>query len=256
MKKIIAALVVLAIAAPAMAAVTVSAVDEGDGVVAIHYATTGDPVRAFGLDLTLTGCGDPNFVDVNGTTNADYPIFPGSVTIDMDGNVSDYGTPIGSVDDHPDTKAGLGTDGVTIEMGSLYASGDPAPASSGILLKLDVRANGQLGIAENAARGGVVMEDGSSPALTLLGCPVVITAPCVGDVDCNKIINKQDIGALVTLLVNNASAPFWMIPSTSGAYYPEADVDGNGTINKQDIGALVTYLVNNASAPFWMVPCP
>jgi len=110
-------------------------------------------------------------------------------------------------------------------------------------------------MVENGIRGGVVMEDPTEdPALTLVvdGTP----PPCVGDADGSGFVNKSDVANLVTLLVNNASAPLWKIPSTSPAYSLEADVDGSGFINKSDIAALVTYLVNNASAPLWKVPCP
>ncbi len=167
MKKIIVALVVLAIAAPAMAT-DVDAVQIGGSEVKITYDASGDPelVRAFGIDITLDS--DANFVDTN-DTSADYPIFPGSVVIDMFGDVSNYGTPIGSVDDHPDTQQGLDFNNVTIEMGSLYAGGDPAPSDIGDLLVLEIGNVGNspvippvfnVSMANNTARGGIVLEGG------------------------------------------------------------------------------------------------
>ncbi len=167
MKKIIAALVVLAIAAPAMAT-DVDAVQISGNEVKIIYDASGDPelVRAFGIDITLDS--DANFIDTN-DTSADYPIFPGSVVIDMYGAVSDYGTPVGSVDDHPDTQQGLDFNNVTIEMGSLYAGGDPAPSDIGDLLVLELGNVGNspvipavfnVSMANNTARGGIVLEGG------------------------------------------------------------------------------------------------
>jgi len=169
MKKIIAALVVLAIAAPALAT-SITATQISGTEVKISYDASGDPnlVRAFGFDATLDNGG--TFDDTN-DTSASYPIFPGSINIDAFGNVLASGTPVGSDADHPDTQGGLGTGGVTIEMGSLYAAGESAPATSGDLLVLEVNVpfiggtvgdDANLAMADNAARGGIVLEGGGS----------------------------------------------------------------------------------------------
>jgi hypothetical protein len=77
-----------------------------------------------------------------------------------------------------------------IEMGSLYAAEDPChtspPAASGVLLKFMVENDKDctVNLAQNAIRGGVVMEDTGqefSPSyVTLVGCEVVCgTPPCI-----------------------------------------------------------------------------
>jgi hypothetical protein len=92
---------------------------------------------------------------------------------------------------------------------------------------------------------------------TYVPCDVMIEPPvCVGDVDGNGFVNRADIIELVSCLVDNASAPFWTVPSTNPAYIVAADIDGNGFVNRADIIELVSYLVDNASPPFWSVPCP
>jgi len=167
MKKIIAALLVLAVAAPAFAT-TVTATQISGNEVEISYDASSDPclVRAFGFDIII----DSPDVTISETndTSADYWVFPGTITFSGSG-ISSYGTPVAEVGDNADTQPGLDSNAVTLEMASLYESSEPAPAATGDLIVLAVDANLVTGpgtvnltMADNGARGGIVLEDGSS----------------------------------------------------------------------------------------------
>ena len=219
MKKILLALVALMFAAaPAWAAVTITA--EADGcVVTVGFdaLTEANLVRAFSLDIQLDN--DANILEVDDTINADYYIFPGTIQIDASGNVTSYGTAVGEVSDSPDTLPGLDSNGVTIEMASLYAPvglGSPnAPDPCGPLVILTVDKNTCITISGNVARAGntgVVMENpDDNPTVNLTGCCVEITVPpicttCRGDVDGDGwVVLSTDYVALRNALV--ATAP-------------------------------------------------
>jgi hypothetical protein len=100
-----------------------------------------------------------------GDDNGGYGIFPGSFaaapiavnpTTGMvdNWNVAGY-SPVAPAGD-PDALPGIGTTGVTIEMGSLYDTA--APGSSGILCSVTMEGAGDLCVAANAIRGNVVLE--------------------------------------------------------------------------------------------------
>jgi hypothetical protein len=156
MKKIALVVAVLMFAAPAWATtVTITAHNEGGGVVRLDYSVSdSNLVRAFGLDITVDTA---VITDVN-CLNSDYYIYPGSIVI-VGNQVTNYGSCVCPNDQgFPDTLDGIDTNGVTVEMGSLYASNDPchpnAPPLSGTLLKLTVSADCNLTITGNAARTG------------------------------------------------------------------------------------------------------
>jgi len=172
MKKIIFALIAFVFAAPALATVTITATDEGGGIVRISYTAVSEPnkIRAFALNITvdsgatIDGISDYNIGESNSTAKG-YGIFMGAINIDAGtGQVISYGTPVA-----PNTASGalggLGTPGITVEFGSLYEDGN-APPDSGTLCRLDVNGQGaadyNLGLATEDVRGGVVMEDGST----------------------------------------------------------------------------------------------
>jgi len=174
MKKIAFVLAVLLFAAPAWAA-NISAVQVAPGSpeVEIRYDfSDANLPRAFGLDITVT---DGNIIactaEMVGECNADdrgYGIFPGTIQIDDDGNVTDDGTPVapaGAIGTPDPNNWGIGTAGITVEMGSLYEDTN-APTSIGVLCTIVVTENCTVNIAGNAARCGenptalgVVMED-------------------------------------------------------------------------------------------------
>ena len=148
----------LLLAAPVMAATTITCVDEGNGVVRIDYDATADTeVRAFGLDVEVDASAQVSAVI---EVNPNYYIYPGTIQI-TDGNVTSWGSPVAPAND-PGAKSGLETGAVTLEVGSLYAAGDGnlTPALSGTLCSLQVNHNGiadcNVTITSNITRGGVV----------------------------------------------------------------------------------------------------
>jgi len=187
MKKIILVLVVLVFAAPAWADVVITAAQVGDTnevVISFDAETETNLVRAFSLDIQLDD--DANVLSV-GNINPDYYIFPGTIQIDTSTTppTINYGTPVAEYGDLPsDTLPGLGSNGITLEMGSLYAPTGPgspnAPDKSGDLLSIYVSKPADfqtcLTITGNVARAGskgVVMEDpDEDPTVSATGCCV------------------------------------------------------------------------------------
>jgi len=193
MRKMILALVVVLLTAPAWADVTITLTPEGDGVVAIGYDSTGESelVRAFALDITVT---DGTITDVTdfvvGDDNGGYGIFPGNfsrfITVDgQTGEVANWGaegyTPVADVNDTGAAGA-LGSDAITIEMGSLYDT--QAPAKTGLLCKVVVAEGSRICVTPNAIRGGVVLENAAQAT-----CPEVCED--LGSPECFPSTNAQ-----------------------------------------------------------------
>jgi hypothetical protein len=156
MKKIVLVLAVLMLAVPVMANIRIDANQVGSSpVVEVKYTRTGgDDVnlpRAFALDVNMS--------PANGTTLAPYDlnpnfyVAPGTFTYDPCTGATYWGNRV----------VGPNTVIFTLEMGSLYATNDPCghttpPASSGVLCRFTVDKDCNIGLAQNAIRGGVVME--------------------------------------------------------------------------------------------------
>jgi hypothetical protein len=172
MRKLSFLLAMLLFATPALAAVKV--IIESDGATAaVKYATDGEKVRAFALDLTvdkgvITGISD--FIRGESTkAQPGYGIFPANfsryIMVNPDSgevanwDVNDY-TPVADPCD-PGALGGLGTNGITIEMGALYYPTDDAspnaPPNSGTLFQLALSEKANLTVALNEVRGGVVL---------------------------------------------------------------------------------------------------
>ncbi len=181
MRKFALVVAMLLFVAPAMAAVTVTATPSGTDVT-IAWSSTPDIVRAFALDITVD---EGAKITATSSPNSNYYIYPGTIVIDAGGVVTDYNTPVAESGDHPDTQPGLGTGGITIEMGSLYAATDPVhntpPGTSGNLITVTVDLQGaqdcNLTVALNGARCGMVLENGSSPS-TNLPTTVKVSGEC------------------------------------------------------------------------------
>jgi hypothetical protein len=178
MKKICLVAAILMLEATAEAVVNITCTPGPLGAdynqVTVSYAVSGEPnkVSGFGLDITVDR--GAKIVSVS-NLNAHYNIYPGSIVI-TGGVVTDYGTPVADPN-FPGTLGGLGTSGITIEMGALYhPAGDNspnAPPLSGDLLKFRVEKNCTVTVAENAIRGGVVLTNPNmNPTVTLTGCVV------------------------------------------------------------------------------------
>jgi hypothetical protein len=258
MKKIVLTLVVLLLASPAWAVDTVDITAVADGnKVTISYASTGVLPRAFSLNIQLDD--DATIVAV-GDVNPDFPIHPGTISIDLSGPepVIDYGTPVAPQSDLPsDTLPGLGTNGITIEMGSLYAPTGPgspnAPDPCGVLLSitLDPPSDGNdtqtcLTFTGNVARAGskgVVLEDPAlDPTVTVpvaLSVCVDFPAPyppcwdlltqCHGDTNDDSTVNITDFFAL---------KDSWTKSDPDPLYNPCADFNRDYTVNITDFFTL------------------
>ena len=179
MKKIVFLLAVLAIGACASAAVRII-VEGQSGLASIKYQTDGEKVRAFALDVkvnsgTITGISE--FIKGESTAaKPGYGIFPAKfsqfVSVDAttgevtSWDVNDY-TPLADPCD-PGSLGGLGTGGVTIELGALYfppADSSPnAPGDSGLLCKLALSQSAQVTVTENTIRGGIVLTNPANKA--------------------------------------------------------------------------------------------
>jgi hypothetical protein len=130
--------------------------------------------RAFALDITVDAGTIQAIGDYAvGDDNNNYGIFPANfsryITVDAtSGEVSDWAvagyTPVADPND-PGALGGLGTDGITIEMGSLYDTA--APALSGRLCVLTVSSSCSMKVELNATRGNVVLEDASEADVNL-----------------------------------------------------------------------------------------
>ena len=185
MKKILFILVALLLAAPAWADVDISATADDCGIV-ISFDARSEPNLPRAFSLNIQADNDVNIVDVT-LLSADYVIHPGTIAINTSGQVTDYGSPVAPQSDLPsDTLAGLDSNGVTIEMGSLYAPVGPASANApdpcGFLVSVTVDADCTLTITANVSRAGssgVVMESPDEVVTVNLpaGIPVTCGAP-------------------------------------------------------------------------------
>jgi hypothetical protein len=185
MKKMIFPLLVAVLTAPAWAGVAITVTDLGDGKAAIDYSGT-ERVRAFALDITVDAGTIEAIGDCpGGDNNSRYGIFPANfsryITVDpQTGEVSDWTpqgyTPVADAND-PGALGGIGTSGITIEMGSLYDT--KAPPLQGRLCVITVSEACNVTVAANATRGNVVLENASQATLDLEGAtnkPVAGTA--------------------------------------------------------------------------------
>jgi hypothetical protein len=191
MRTLILALTVLLFAAPVWATVTITLEADAGNERKIWVGYTSDEaelIRAFALDITSDG----NIVEVNdyavGDDNGGYGIFPGSfaaapisvnpTTGQVDNwEVAGY-SPVAPAGD-PDALGGIGTGGVTVEMGSLYDTAAPSQ-TEGILCSVTVDENAtELCVAANAIRGNVVLESAAEVQdLVLPDCLSIGSGPC------------------------------------------------------------------------------
>mgnify|MGYP001146973129 CR=1 FL=1 len=171
MKKILFVLVALMFAAPAWAVVDISMAQVSDSNEVIISITSDEAnlVRAYSLDIQLAPYLDSNTPTVLEVTalNPGYWVFPGTIQIDAGGEITNPGSPVAEYGDLPsDTLGGLDSNGVTVELASLYAPVGPsspnAPVQNGALLSVKVSDDACITVTANVPRAGatgVVMED-------------------------------------------------------------------------------------------------
>lgn len=178
MKKVIFPLLVAVLTAPAWANIAISVKDVSDAnglKAAIEYSGT-ERARAFALDITVDlGTIEAISGFAVGDNNNGYGIFPANfsryITVDpLTGVVSDWTpqsyTPVADAND-PGALGGIGTSGITIEMGSLYDK--KAPPLQGRLCVITLSEACKVTVAANATRGNVVLENASQATLDLTG---------------------------------------------------------------------------------------
>jgi hypothetical protein len=172
------------VATTAFADVTISLEKVGERVGNIQKVRVGydanEPIRAFGLDLYTSGGGDIYEIDdYNVGDNNGYGIFPGRFReagidpADPNWATENYNPTAAGGD--PDRQPGLGYYGITVEMGSLYTTGNE-PSQVGTLFTIDVNmvddndipiTDCNLCVTINTTRGGVVNEDAEEVAVIL-----------------------------------------------------------------------------------------
>ena len=180
MRKLCFVLTALLLTVPAMATIQITCNQpvEGDPNVVVNYSAVGDGnmPRAFGLDIKVSA----GTITALVSHNPDFWVHPGNIVI-TDGNVTSEGSPV-ALNTDPCALGGIGTSGMTIEMGSLYADGDPdhntPPANNGELLRFKVSTDCNVTVEGNPARGNVVNET-TDEAVTNLPtqCVVILTPP-------------------------------------------------------------------------------
>jgi hypothetical protein len=269
MRKFSLVIAVLLLTATAWADVKIIAEqDSGDPYRAvIKYEVTSEPnlVRAFALDIKVT-VGDANIIEVNdftpGDNNAGYGVYPSMfdahINVDGDGNVTnwddeDYTPEADPADDG--TEPGLGTGGLTVELGSLYT--DNPPGDSGTLCSVKVDAECTICVSLNAARGNIVMEDAAPPDGTVNlddACVELGAAcPCWGDgpdADVPQKVSAADVSGLAFLIYMNGGAPEngW----TANVYpdeYKCMDVNDDKVLSAADVSAIAFHIYMNGGAP-------
>jgi hypothetical protein len=209
------------------------------------------------LDIQLDTA-DACVCDVVCPNDNGYTIYPGSIVIDEDGVVTDDGTCLCD-DSYPQTLPGLDSNGVTIEMGSLYAEGEDPPAQSGTLAEICICGCDpvNVSISENAIRGGVVMEDPeATPTVVLNGCsvntlPVCVEPTCwdnvgqcggqgLGDGTCNGSIDFADLAQLKGSFFKNKG---------DVGYNCCADYDQSESVNFADLAILKANFFTSGYTP-------
>jgi hypothetical protein len=211
-----------------MAAVQITCTATG-GVVSINYDASAEPnlVRGFALNVTAT---DANITDVTDVHDK-YYIYPGTIQIDANGDVTSWGTPV-APNSAPDNPGQLGTGSIVLEMGSLYKHGDDsnAPGATGLLCKVTVDGSCTLSMSANATRGGVVLENGNAATVNATPCVVTVSGPPCWDYDCFECGDADgncEVASADVLLLLSAWPP--------KTYNPCADFDKNGEVSSADV---------------------
>jgi hypothetical protein len=272
MKKMFLVMAVLLLASSAMAEVKITC-SQNEDVITVAYDATSEVnlPRAFALDITLVDTVSTDNAVVSAVTptvtgesavgNRGFGIFLGADGIDINattGIVNGYGSPVANPAD-PCAATGIGTNAITIELGSLYGgvqgvSNPNAPAKSGNLLTFTVNKKvADVVITLNQRRAGIVMEDpdeavdanlpgtGGVAAFPIV-CPGDIVGPFFGAKD--HIVNSWDYN-----LITNVAQWLQTVPPADA----RADICGpffsfppDGTVNSWDLN----YVTN---AGRWLI---
>lgn len=248
---VVSILLVVALDPAALARVDITYLYEGNGVVAVSYQLVGEPneISMFTLDVTVDN--GANIVDVNCNVSYDYWVHPGSIYI-VNGQVVDFGSCVADPCEYPEgTLPGIGSSGITVEMGALYEGDSNAPPSSGMLFKVTVDKECCITITENERRGGVVSEDPDHDVdVNSPSCP----CPCMGDSDADDDNDASDINSLMLYLFYNGDpGQGWKAPV--GAGLECMDLDDDGYLDSTDMNNLLLHLFFNGDpGNGWLTP--
>ncbi|MBN1974536.1 MAG: hypothetical protein JW787_12930 [Sedimentisphaerales bacterium] len=172
MKKVFCTMFLVMFTIPVWADIAITATDLGDGVVAIDYNGT-ELARAFALDIKVDSGVITNISEFAvGDDNSGYGIFPANFsryinvleTGEADNWLDPNYTPVADAND-PGALGGIDTNGITIEMGSLYDTN--APPLAGRLCTVTCSQSCKLSVTTNAIRGNVVLEDANEAIVDL-----------------------------------------------------------------------------------------
>jgi hypothetical protein len=178
MRSLCVLFVTLLFAVP-VSAVVINCVNEGGGVVRIDYDASSEKMLpiAFALDVavdggaTITNVYDYKVGDSN-AANPGFGIFPNSMQLDPNGDVTDWGNPVVS--------GGAGTSTVTLGMASRYYDKKNAPRVKGTLCRILVDTHSasmvNVKVTANANGGGIVLEDATVAKLTSSGAVLGVRA--------------------------------------------------------------------------------
>jgi len=246
MKNIVLVLAVLMLAVPAMAGITITPAQVGTtNVVTISYnAPDGNIPRAFALDVTMS--------PANGTALAPYGFNPNFYvapgTFSYVGGVTNWGNPI----------VGPNTVKFTTEMGSLWDACDvnhpTQPPSSGTLLSFTVDKTCVISLAQNAQRGGVVMENTAVtfPAgyVTLVSPITVTLAPvCTVPNVVGKFESPQMNASNAMTDINTAGFNYARTTTTSATVAPGKVISTNPAAGATPgCGTIVTCTISTGPA--------
>ncbi|GAG31344.1 unnamed protein product, partial [marine sediment metagenome] len=187
----------------------VGATNEFD--IVVSWSGGGSPPRAFAIDVNV---GDGNTITAvsnyhTGESNAvgkGYGIFPGNFARVMDANFDSWDdgnyTPVAKPNDLPGgTLGGIGTSGVTLELGSLYVGAPNQPANPSTLARIKVSGDCTVCLATNIGRGKIVLENGNEPNDLSIGCTAITIVCTVPDVlgDANVMAQVAIQGAGFTI---------------------------------------------------------
>jgi hypothetical protein len=281
MKKIVCAFVVLMLAAPASAAVNITAVEEvvpEPNVLISYECTAGEVVRCFALDIQLDNHQTITAVEC---LSDDYYLNPQKFT--YDGVTPDFGVIpcLCAADDG--ILPGLDSNCITIAMCSLYAGNDPdhnvPPQSSGDLIRVILSGSACITITENGRLGGVLNEDNNPPGTLTLPDPncveCCVCPECLGDVSDTTGFgppdNIVDIGDLnYTLMamfaIYTTGDPNYVFPispippnldcmnvsDTTGFGFPDDQVD----IGDLNYVLMAMFAVHTTGDPNYVFPIP
>ncbi len=257
MKKL--AILLVAIMAMPLFAVTATWTDNGDGTGTLVLDATGDGENIVGLALNVDSAAA---LDIDSIAPANLNIY---MDYAYDQEVNGDGWTYGEGDADASNAAAdqavagpVALPAAAFCVSAGYLNGETTPGADGAATVTIVFSgeSADIDLSENLARGGIVGVNGTDLALTGDVADLTISAggcaTCAGDFSGDNFVNTLDLQLLVNAL-GAAGSPF-NIPSTDAAYNDCGDFSGDGFMNTLDLQLLVNYL-GAAGSPF-NVPCP